>query len=346
MSGAVNLLALCGLNPQVVTETMWALLRDGYSIKTVSIITTDIGKRLFDIKITNVDNSLENLWSMFNHKAISPDEFKFHIIKNEQNENIIDILSKEDHLAATKLIGEKVWLMTRDKEPALHASVAGGRKTMGVILSTAMSLFARPQDCLSHVLVSPDIEKNTEFLYPNTKSINGHSYIHLLNIPFPRLSPLIQNMPLPNSMEKLIEQLDDRLSDVDVVTLNIKNRQLIVRDKIVRLSPLIAAVYLLFVRHRQEDENGIEPRYLDVDFIAKCYSDVGVDKNKIVKLTKKLDSEIVHLWLLEKISCLKRVLNDALGPNLAQEVGIESVGKRPRTRYRLRMPSWRVKILF
>ncbi len=345
MSSAVNLLALCGLNPQVVTETIWALLREGHSIKTVNIITTDIGKQLFDMKITNVNNSLTNLWSMFNHKPMSPHEFQFYIIKNEQNENITDILSIDEHLAATKLIGEKVWLMTREKESVLHASVAGGRKTMGVILSTAMSIFARPQDCLSHVLVSPDFEKDTEFLYPDTKNIDSHSYIHLLNIPFPKLSPLIQNMTLPNSMEKLIEQLDNRLSDVDIINLDIKNRQLMVRDKVVQLPPLLAAVYLLFVRHRQEDENGIEPRYLDAEFMAECYQDVGVDKNKVTRLTKKLDSEVAHLWLLEKISCLKRILNDTLGSTLAQEIGIESIGKRPRTRYRLRVPSWRVNVI-
>ena len=345
MSNTVNLLALCGLNPQVITETMWVLLRDGYSIETINIITTDIGKRLFDKKITNVEGSLEDLWKMFSHKPIPLDKFQFHIIKSKQNKDITDILTVDDHLAATKLIGEKVWCMTRESEPALHASIAGGRKTMGVILSTAMSLFARPQDCLSHVLVSPDIEKDTGFLYPKTKDISGNSYIQLLNIPFPRLSPLIPNITLPNSMEKLIEQLDERLSDVDMIVLDIKNRQLIVRNKVVKLPPLLAAVYLLFIRDRQKNENGIEPRYLDINFMAKCYSDVGTNKNKVIKLTQKLDSEAVHLWLLEQISCLRRILNDTLGPSLAQEVGIESIGKRPRTRYRLRMPSWRISII-
>jgi hypothetical protein len=45
-------------------------------------------------------------------------------------------------------------------------SIAGGRKTMGFYLGYAFSLFARPQDELSHVLVSAPFESHPEFFYP------------------------------------------------------------------------------------------------------------------------------------------------------------------------------------
>jgi CRISPR-associated protein (TIGR02584 family) len=56
--------------------------------------------------------------------------------------------------------------LTADPDCAIHASIAGGRKTMGFYLGYALSLFGRPQDRLSHVLVSSPFESNQNFFYP------------------------------------------------------------------------------------------------------------------------------------------------------------------------------------
>jgi len=56
--------------------------------------------------------------------------------------------------------------LTRDTQAQLHVSIAGGRKTMGFYLGYAFSLFARPQDELSHVLVSAPFESHPEFFLP------------------------------------------------------------------------------------------------------------------------------------------------------------------------------------
>jgi hypothetical protein len=53
-----------------------------------------------------------------------------------------------------------------DSSMVLHASLAGGRKTMGFYLGHAMALFARPQDTLTHVLVPPEFEDCDDFWYP------------------------------------------------------------------------------------------------------------------------------------------------------------------------------------
>ena len=49
---------------------------------------------------------------------------------------------------------------------SLHVSIAGGRKTMGFYVGYALSLFARDQDRLSHVLVPPSLESRQDFFYP------------------------------------------------------------------------------------------------------------------------------------------------------------------------------------
>jgi hypothetical protein len=57
-----------------------------------------------------------------------------------------------------------------DPECALHVSIAGGRKTMGFYLGYALSLYGRPQDRLSHVLVSEPFENSMDFFYPTPYS--------------------------------------------------------------------------------------------------------------------------------------------------------------------------------
>lgn len=53
-----------------------------------------------------------------------------------------------------------------DPNTIVHVSIAGGRKSMGFFAGYAMSLFARPRDSVSHVLVNDPFEANRDFFYP------------------------------------------------------------------------------------------------------------------------------------------------------------------------------------
>lgn len=64
---------------------------------------------------------------------------------------------------AADAIVELVRRCTQDDQTALHVSIAGGRKTMGFFMGYALSLYGRPQDRLSHVLVSAPFESNHDF---------------------------------------------------------------------------------------------------------------------------------------------------------------------------------------
>jgi CRISPR-associated protein (TIGR02584 family) len=91
---------------------------------------------------------------------------RIHVV--HANGKPLEDISTEPHNRATAdFIIEKVHELTSDERAALHFSIAGGRKTMGCLLGTAVSLFARPQDRLSHVLVEPQpLEQNPEFFFP------------------------------------------------------------------------------------------------------------------------------------------------------------------------------------
>jgi CRISPR-associated protein (TIGR02584 family) len=66
-----------------------------------------------------------------------------------------DIASEEDAIAFGDTVCAVVQRETRDDGAVVHLSLAGGRKTMSFHGGAAMTLFGRPQDELSHVLVHP-----------------------------------------------------------------------------------------------------------------------------------------------------------------------------------------------
>ena len=77
-----------------------------------------------------------------------------------------DARSREDQEALGDFIIAKVAELTSDPKTCIHASIAGGRKTMTFYLGYAMSLFGRIQDELSHVLVVTRVWKGCPFLLP------------------------------------------------------------------------------------------------------------------------------------------------------------------------------------
>jgi hypothetical protein len=72
---------------------------------------------------------------------------------------------------------------TQDAQASLHASIAGGRKTMSYYMGYALSLYGRMQDRLSHVLVDESlITRDFFFPQPDEKIA-----VMLANVPFVRL---------------------------------------------------------------------------------------------------------------------------------------------------------------
>src|SRR5262249_29705615 len=121
-----------------------------------------------------------------------------HVITGPDGQPLEDILTDADNVAVADFITEHVRAITADRAVSLHVSIAGGRKTMGFYVGYALSLFGRPQDQLSHVLVSPPFESLHEFFYPSPRTRVIHdrggrtldakeAAVRLGEIPFVRL---------------------------------------------------------------------------------------------------------------------------------------------------------------
>ncbi len=155
------LLCVAGLTPQIITETLYVLaVKEKKRIDEIQVITSTIGKNIVKERLFD-----SGKWSEFCiHYPNETKDLRFdldclEILKDAKGQELPDIRSTEENELAANQICEIVKNLCTQKDATIYASVAGGRKTMGNYLAFAMSLFARTDDKLSHVLVDEKFER-------------------------------------------------------------------------------------------------------------------------------------------------------------------------------------------
>jgi CRISPR-associated protein (TIGR02584 family) len=182
------LLAVTGLSPQIVTETLYALAVDRrlWVPTEIRIITTRHGAEKAEYALLSEDPGwFHRLCADYGLPQIAFGVENIHVVAGPDGSPLDDILDHADNAAVADFITEEVRALTADATASLHVSIAGGRKTMGFYLGYALSLFGRAQDRLSHVLVPPSLESKPEFFYPRPGDENAKVYLG--DIPFVRL---------------------------------------------------------------------------------------------------------------------------------------------------------------
>ena len=169
------LVAVTGLSPQIVTETLYALAvrQDPPFLPTeLRLITTEEGADRAKCSLLHPESGwFHRLRADYDLPPIAFGPEHIHVLKDAAGRPLGDIRSPEDDERAADAITDVVRDLTRDDECALHVSIAGGRKTMGFYLGYALSLYGREQDRLSHVLVNAPYESHPQFFYPTPGSV-------------------------------------------------------------------------------------------------------------------------------------------------------------------------------
>jgi CRISPR-associated protein (TIGR02584 family) len=168
------LLAVTGLSPQIVTETLYALAvntQDPWVPTEVHLVTTAEGAERARHSLLSAEPGwFARLIGDYGLPQVAFDQSHIHVLRDTSGAPLADIRTPEDNDQAADQLTELVRDFTSDPSTQVHASIAGGRKTMGYYLGYALSLFGRPGDRLSHVLVSEPFESTWEFLYPTPYS--------------------------------------------------------------------------------------------------------------------------------------------------------------------------------
>ncbi|SEQ47609.1 CRISPR-associated protein, NE0113 family [Ectothiorhodospira magna] len=353
------LLAVTGLAPQVVTETLYALATGPHPESLpneVHLVTTAEGAERARLALLSREPGwFHRLREEYDLPDIAFDETRIHVIPDAQGQPLSDIRTPADNLMAADFITEQVRQLTHDEDSALHVSIAGGRKTMGFFLGYALSLFGRPQDRLSHVLVSKPFESTWDFFYPSRDSrvlttrnddnlVDARdAQVTLAEIPFVSLRHGLDDRLMAGkaSYKEVVESAQEGLAPPSV-RLHLPTRKVRLGRKTLTLSPSHMALYCLFARRATEGDPPLEApgkgvpdpewaeRYLQM---LKELSDPMADLDKTERaLAHGMDGE----YFSQALSKLHRRLRAALG-TMAGPYLIHDGGARPR-RYSLDLP--------
>ncbi len=262
------LLAVTGLSPQVVTETVYALAvaADSPWVPTeVHVVTTVEGRKRAELALlSDTPGWFHRLLHDHDLPPIAFDRDRIHVLTDAEGQPLEDIRSPQDNECAADQLTEIVRKLTADEESELHVSIAGGRKTMGFYLGYALSLFGRPQDRLSHVLVSEPFESCWDFFYPtahehiiqtrnNDLADARDAQITLAEIPFVSLRHGLDERLLQGqaSFSEAVEAASRALQPPSL-ELDLSARKIIAGGIEIVLPPVQLALYAVFARRAAE----------------------------------------------------------------------------------------------
>jgi len=357
------LLAVTGLSPQVVTETLYALTQPPLPFipTEIHLITTTEGARRAELSLLSEDPGwFHRLCRDYQLPSIVFSKENIHVVPGRSGFGLDDIRTPEDNVHAADFITEQVRRFTRDEHAALHVSLAGGRKTMGFYLGYALSLFGRPQDRLSHVLVSEPFESSYEFFYPTP-------YERILTLRDNKLADsrearvTLADIPLVSLRHDLPEALlDGHASYSDTVQaarqalappflrLTQSARRVAVPDSTITLSIADFALYLLFAHRAQQGQPPIRPPAKEVpclEWSARYLESLQACSDRWADLDRfnlALKHGMTGDYFSQRLSRLNKSLRQNLGPK-AQPYLIHDGGQRPRL-YALRLPTHAIEI--
>lgn len=263
------LLLTTGETPQVVTETLYALAveREPAFVPTeMYLVTTQKGFQIAESAL--LDPKQGKFFQLCRDYKIPQPKFDASCIRVLPGADIRT--AKENDMAADG-IAAVVRELTQDADSALHVSIAGGRKSMGFYLGTALSFFARPQDRLSHVLASPPQGNFQDFYYPlplkkDEKLNPGTRGVDFSEIPFVQLRrKLPDDDPLFSgklSYTQMVAAMQISLGPKEVV-IDVEKRTLHCGGKEVPMQRINLAWYLYMARRKLNGEAPVT--YYDVD---------------------------------------------------------------------------------
>ena len=222
MTKPTMLLATVGASPQVVTETLYAIHQQQLGWPSeLRIITTTFGAKKVRQGLLE-QGHLQRLCRELGNvpvPAFADNEQHIRIVPDAEGNPVDDARTRADHEALADFIVSEVQIATADEHQRVHASLAGGRKTMTFYLGYAMSLFGRADDVLSHVLISDGFEGHPDFWFPTQADAYKHisnrdqlldasrAEVSLTTIPFiahrHELPTLLQNTKVKQSFNKI-----------------------------------------------------------------------------------------------------------------------------------------------
>jgi len=345
------LLAVTGGSPQVVTETLYALAIDrepAFVPTEIHLISTSTGLEKARLMLLDPDQGhFHSLVEEYELPAgkIRFDEDCLHVIRDHSGAALPDITDESANESAANLILEKVRGFCSDEDCAVHASLAGGRKTMGYYLGYAMSLLGRHQDRLSHVLVNPPFESSNEFFYPPRKprritvrdepAHTRDARIMLADIPFVRMGSelTLKGIQTGTGFSAAVEQVQASL-DEPRIRIDLDNRSLRAQGRDIPISKSLLGWYAWFALRVLAGRPDVVLRQAgqhEVEELIMVLEELGLTEDQYQRFCKM--TELDNDTLGPKVTNIKKCLRNQLG--FESDYEVRNIGERGSATYRL-----------
>jgi CRISPR-associated protein (TIGR02584 family) len=237
------LLAVTGMSPAILTETVWALAHEKPPVvpDRVVVVTTLAGRAGIarDLLEPRAAFGGACLWddlmaALEKEKIGTRHKLRFGATGSDirvftardpvtgRSRELEDIRTREENEAAADFLLETLRSFTENEDCSVVASIAGGRKTMGALLYACTSLLGRDGDRLTHVLVNEpfdDPRLTPRFYFPAQRDAKlktpdgriahaGKARISLADVPFVTLRNLFQKelRRLPGGFGALVQR--------------------------------------------------------------------------------------------------------------------------------------------
>ncbi|MBA6390494.1 TIGR02584 family CRISPR-associated protein [Colwellia sp. BRX10-3] len=350
------LLAITGASPQVVTETLYALHTEGKTFPDEMFVITTTSTKAMLMEGLFDNGHLAALQKEHGLPDLKFDESHIWLIEDEDGNPIDDAKTIDDQTYMADFITHKVFELTNQEDVAIHASIAGGRKTMAFYLGYAMSLLGRPQDTLSHVFVNDEFEFVKDFYYP-TKTTNwitgkfgkgeldtSQAQITLAEIPFVRMRQSVDPQLITSmgeaSFSQTVATMNSTHSKSLVLDLYQKAKTISVSGVDIKLTAKEFSFYIWLLKLTQKNNNGlIVDRSFEDDtnasfgFLSECYktgTDIRVYNAFGIEPEEFRDGKLQGLIAMERAfvqqnrSAINKKLRRALPSELVKKIEIAS----------------------
>jgi CRISPR-associated protein (TIGR02584 family) len=353
------LIAVAGLTPQVVTETLYYLTqvkKPRSRISEIHVITTLDGKGEVVTKL--LDKHKGKFFEFCRDYRIDPSSIEFNqdsiiLFRDSEGNPLQDIRTPEDNERVADQITEFIREKTSDEDSIIHCSIAGGRKTMSVYLACALMLFGRPRDTLSHVLVDEGSEMDRAFFYP--PRFSRKPGVDLAEIPYIRLRDKMRSLfgtekPSFSRMVKIAQREIDAMPSLDDIEVNLKKRSLLIGEREINLKPKLIALYAYYAERRRNlpEESCFEP-LKGAQSIVNNLDEIRGYIRKMLPEAKLERYRFSRENILQDISKINKQIEDGLGDSaLALYYKITPADLRRTygaTRYGIRVDKSKIKPL-
>ena len=279
------LLAVTGMSPAVLTETVWALAQEKEPVipDRVVVITTISGRQAIERELLMPSQpDAPTVWqqlrqAVLGQAAEKDSRLNFDAVRLIEAPNprtgtsdwLEDLRTPEENAATANFILAELRRWTETPDTRLVVSIAGGRKTMGALLYACASLLGRDTDRLTHVLVNDpfdDPRLKPRFYFPKQpqqslaatdgRAVNAaDAKIDLADIPFVPLRNLFERdlVRKPGTFVELVQRCRGKVEEIARRNVRLKltwsRRVIAVNEVRIKLSPLQCLLMLFLAEN-------------------------------------------------------------------------------------------------